>query len=142
MPLATHYSFISDRFHPVPGESDPAHADYINPEIFAHELANFIEAGLAGRGYQIRSRVVEDWGIWLEIEHGGSYTLAVGCANLDKPDKGPIRHRIFVVPDKPEVRRWFRKVSVRSDVEQIVSVLGDMLRAADGIDDVALSTEP
>lgn len=130
--MRTRYTFESSRFHPTPAELDEADEDFINPGIFARELADFLEAGLRAGGFGVSFRCAEDWGCWQEIEHTGDYTLAIGCANLDDADNKLIPHHVFITPDKPFIRpvkQWFRKTDVRDDVGQLVDAVGIVLRS-------------
>lgn len=108
------YVLESDSFHADPREEDEESDLFINPGIFAHQLANFLRQGLEAQGYRVADVIVEDWGNWVEIDHDGGYFLAVGCANLDDHE-----HRLFIEPDKPVIRRWFKKVDVSEDRKRL-----------------------
>ncbi|MGE0407561.1 MAG: hypothetical protein AB7O65_14800 [Candidatus Korobacteraceae bacterium] len=139
--MKTVYTFKTNIFQPTKEELDETHEDYINPGIFARELADFLRNGLENRGYSSGARCAEDWGYWQEVHHSGGYTLAIGCANLDDVGKGPVEHRVFVEPHTPTIRapkQWLRKVDVRSDVEKLVEAIGDLLRDDKRIHDVLL----
>lgn len=114
--LRTTLSFKSTLFHPVPEELDEEHENYINPGIFAYELANFLEQGLSVNDYKITFRCSEDWGYWQEIEHDDKYTLAIGCSNIVQQENDFSEHRVFVKPDSPIIRpprRLFKKTYVQ-----------------------------
>gem|GEM_PF-2848608 len=127
------YLFSSDRFLPTPGELVEDHDDFINPGCFAKALADFLQDGLARHDYQVGFRCAEDWGQWLELEHDGGYTLAVGCANLSDLENGVAEHRVFISPDQPQVRKLFRKIDVSADVERLGEALKAILGAEDRI---------
>lgn len=136
--MKTSYVFSSRLFAPHACELDESHDAYRDPGCFAEELADFIEIGLKNHDCRISLRSQEDWGIWLEVHHGRSYRLAIGCSNLDQPDDGNARHRVFVVPNQPAIRKWFRKVEVRADVEKLVASLGEVLKAEPGITGISV----
>ena len=125
--MNSHFLFLSNKFSPTAGELDEEHDDYINPGLFALELADFVESSLRERGYEVKFRCQEDWGHWLEIDHAGKYTLAVCCGNAEDTENGLERHRVFVHPDKPVIRRWFRKIDVREDVEKLSLAIRSLL---------------
>ena len=136
--MKTQFTFTSDAFAPRPGELDEAHDDYINPGLYALELADFLVAGLAGKGFEVGFRCQEDWGHWMELVHDGGYTLALGCSNTESTVGGKPEHRVFVTPDKPVIRKLFRKIDVRADVERLVDALGRILAESPQIDGVTL----
>lgn len=127
--MDTLFLFSSDRFSPTRGELDEQHHDYINPGCFAKELADFMDEKLFEHGYKVSFRCAEDWGHWLELEHEGRYTLAIGCSNMPyETEDRMAEHRVFISPDKPvirSVRKLFRKLDVRGDVER----LGDTIKS-------------
>ena len=117
--MRTSLSFKSNLFHPVPEELDEEHENYINPGIFACELANFLEQGLNANDYKITFRCSEDWGYWQENDFS--------------------EHRVFVKPDSPIIRpprRLFKKTYVQKNVERLVSTLEILLNSHDQIWDV------
>lgn len=139
--MKTVYTFKTNIFQPTNEELDETHENYINPGLFARELADFLQSGLERHGYKIGFRCVEDWGHWQELDHSGGYTLAIGCANVDNSGDGLLEHRVFVEPHKPMIRsprRWFRKIDVQSDVEKLLEAIGDVLRSDTRIHDVML----
>ncbi len=139
--MKTTFRFKTRRFRPTSDELDEAHEDYINPDVFGRELADFLRSGLQSHGYEINSRCAEDWGYWQEIQHSGDYILAIGCSNLDESDSDLTEHLVFIEPNKPVVRplrRLFRKTNVRDDVEALVLAVGQVLRSDDQIRDIQL----
>ncbi len=136
------FTFKTKRFQPTQSELDEEDPDYINPDIFARELADFLRDGLQSHGYEIEFRCPEDWGYWQEIRYSDRYTLAVGCSNIDNWNDKPCEHRIFIQPDKPFVRpikNWFRKVHVRNEVEKLIAAVDNILKSEKQITDVMLS---
>ena len=136
--MKTHFLINSKSFTPTPGELDDEHDHYINPGLYALELANFLESELAQRGYKAKFRCQEDWGHWMELEHQGKFTLAVCCANTGEDIAGQPEHRVFLSPDKPFVRKLFKKVDVRGDLEALAGTLEDVFRVGPIIDNVRI----
>lgn len=126
--MKTHFIITSAAFSPTAGELDEDHDDFINDGIYALELGNFLEAELSQRGYRAKFRCQEDWGHWMELKHDGGFTLAIGCANAGEDTDGQAEHRIFLVPDKPVIRKFLRKIDVQQDLERLATTLKDLLR--------------
>jgi hypothetical protein len=134
--METHFLLTSAAFAPTPGELDDAHDDFINPGMYALELADFLENEFQKRGYTVKFRCQEDWGHWMELQHKGDFTLAICCANTGDSVGGQAEHRVFLTPDKPYVRKLFKKIDVRSDIEQLASTLRDIFDESAVIDNI------
>lgn len=134
--METHFLITSGEFAATPGELDDKHDDYINPGIYALEFADFLERELAQRGYPAKFRCQEDWGHWMELEHQGNFTLAVCCANTGEEIDGQTEHRVFLSPDKPVIRKLFKKIDVRSDLEKLGKILREVLEGNSAINNV------
>lgn len=134
--MITEYTFVSDQFAPTRGEQNEGHDDYINPGLFARELAEFLIEGLAMEGYSVKDRVVEDWGNWIELEHDGKFALAVCCSNLEELGQGRVRHRVATDPSQPYVRKLLRKIDVQSSVEDLSAALSRILTGTKHISDI------
>ncbi|MEL6620666.1 MAG: hypothetical protein AAFP16_17455 [Pseudomonadota bacterium] len=134
--MDTHFLVTSGAFVATPGELDDEHEDYINPGIYALAFADFLEAELAERGYPVKFRCQEDWGHWIELEHQGKFTLAVCCANTGEEIDGQAEHRVFLSPDKPVIRKFFKKIDVRSDLEKLGATLREVLESNSAIKNV------
>lgn len=140
--METQFFLTSTAFSPTAGEMNEDHEDFINPGLFALELADFLEAALAEQGYRVSFRCQEDWGHWLELEHPEKYTLAIGCANTGERIEDRTEHRVFVTPDKPFIRRLFKKIEVKQEVEALVSTLKTTFESSPQIHDVVLTDAP
>ena len=136
--METRFLMTSGEFAATPGKLDDQHDDYINPGIFALELADFLERELAQRGYPAKFRCQEDWGHWMELEHQGNFTLAVCCANTGEEIDGQAEHRVFLSPDKPVIRKLFKKVDVRSDLEKLGVTLREVLEGNSAINNIRI----
>ena len=118
MSMNNHFMFDSDDFKPTPGELDETHDDYINPGIFALNLADFLVEGLKTEGVAVKFRCQEDWGHWMEVDHDGKFRLAIGCANLDDGT-----HRFIVEARKPFFRGLLSKIEVEPHVENLIAAI-------------------
>lgn len=136
--METHFLVTSGEFSATPGELDDQHDDYINPGIYALELAHFLERELTQRGYPAKFRCQEDWGHWMELEHQGNFTLAVCCVNTGEEIDGQAEHRIFLSPDKPVIRRLFKRIDVRSDLEKLSTTLREVLEGNSAISNLRI----
>ena len=136
--METHFLLTSTSFSPTSGELNDEHDDFINPGLYALELADFLASELAQRGYPIRFRCQEDWGHWLELEHDGKFTLAVCCANTEETFADQPEHRVFLEPRKPVIRKFFKKIDVQSDVEKLATTLKEIFESSASIDNVRI----
>lgn len=125
--MDTHFTFSSDRFRPTPSELNENHEDFINDGFFAKELANYLEVQLIDHGYSVKLRCVEDWGQWLELAHEGKYTLAIGCSNASTLQQGYAYHHVFISPDKPVIKKMFRRIDVGGEISALSGALRDIL---------------
>ena len=136
--METHFLITSAEFSATRGELDEEHDDYINPGLYALEFANFLERELTQRGYPAKFRCQEDWGHWMELEHEGKFTLAVCCGNTGEDIDGQAEHRVFLTPDKPVIRKFLKKIDVRSDLEKITTTLRDVLESSSAINNIRI----
>ena len=134
--MKTRFTFKSKRFSSTAGEADHTHPDYINDGRYAKQLADFLEKHLAQENVTVSRNITEDWGRWLEIDHSGKFTLAIGCGDYGD------RHLVFVVPDKPVIRRFLKKIPVKSDVDSLVRKLNKIFSNSEDIHDLTLTEDP
>lgn len=66
--------------------------------------------------------VGEDWGWWCGIKNEG-YELSYGCSSYDRSDD----FVVFVKPDRPQIRRWFKKIDVADRVEALNEAIFSIL---------------
>ena len=139
--METHFLITSGEFVATPGELDDEHDDYINPGLYALAFADFLERELTQRGYPAKFRCQEDWGHWMELEHKGNFTLAVGCANTGEDIDGQSEHRVWLSPDKPVIRKFFKKIDVQSDLEKLAATLREVLESSSAINNIRIEDE-
>jgi hypothetical protein len=111
--MRTHLQFRSPRFIGGPNS--------INPEIDGAKLADFLEGEFRAQGYDTRS-IEEDWG-WMTWLSDTPFRLWLGCSSYDEPDGW----LVFIEPSKPAIRKWFRKIDTRHEVEKIAALLEKIL---------------
>lgn len=140
--MGTHFLFASKEFSPTAGELDDEHDDYINPGAYALELGDFLEKELGLRGYPAKFRCQEDWGHWMELDHQGNFTLAVCCSNTGEDIDGQAEHRVFLSPEKPYVRKLFKKIDISSDLERLTKTIQDVLESNPDIHNISIERMP
>jgi hypothetical protein len=76
--MRNHVRFVSALFAPREGEEEQ-----VNPGRYGRELATWLAECLRGRGVAVGEPGAEDWGWYLEGEHGGA-RLFLACGNVDE----------------------------------------------------------
>lgn len=138
--MDTHFTFSSDKFRPTPSELNENHEDFINDGFFAKELAKYLETKLIERRYSVKFRCAEDWGQWLELEHDGKYTLAIGCSNASSLQNGFAYHHVFISPDKPVIKKMFRRIDIGDEICALSHALRGILMNDPKIVDVEVES--
>jgi len=134
--------FSSTAFPPCAEDNE-----LVNHEtMHGYALARYIADSLPRHDFALARTVAEDWGWWCEVENDG-FTLAYACGTQGseedfEPDSKPRDRRVaddfvlFVIPDKPQIRRWFKKIDVADRVEAlnqaIFSILAESGKATKG----------
>ena len=136
--LDTHFLFDSRAFKPMIVELDESYEEFINPGLYALELADFLVQGLETEGYKIKFRCQEDWGHYIEIAHAGRYALTVGCCNTGDVSGELETHRVFVKPDTPVIRRWFKRIDVSAEVTQLALTIRNILQTSEHVSNIRL----
>ncbi|MBI1300749.1 MAG: hypothetical protein GC137_03730 [Alphaproteobacteria bacterium] len=123
--MKTHVEFKSTKFPSFNTEDEGI--NYATG-IYGKRLAEYLQDKLVAKGIDIADVFAEDWGWMVEIKHDAPYPLWIGCNSYNdgSSDDGFL---CFIVPDKPYIRRWFKKIDVREDVERISQALDEILNA-------------
>lgn len=88
-------------------------------------LAAYIGEALGQRGTTVSAYVAEDWGWYCEIRHQ-EFALAYGVvAEFDEEE-----FLIQLIPDKPFVRKLFRKIDISAPLAQLQDNVFAILQAA------------
>ncbi|MDX1455043.1 MAG: hypothetical protein R3217_06280 [Gammaproteobacteria bacterium] len=122
-------TLVSDAFPPLPDEDE-----IVNPGLFGKRLADMLASELVKREYVVENVFPEDWGWCLELKND-RYRLYVGCGNFDEKNSEN-RFRVFTIPEKPLIWRWFRKIDTRPVIQPLRSALKDILESHPEIRDV------
>ena len=106
--------------------ADPDEHRVVNPGRHGRRLANHIAEGLRRAGWRVVEPDAEDWGWRVEVR-GHGFPLWVGCGNVDGEEGDFL---VFVEPDTPTVRRWFRTIDARPAAQALHDAVRAILSAA------------
>ncbi|APG61954.1 hypothetical protein LPB140_02940 [Sphingorhabdus lutea] len=114
--MKTLLSFQSDQFDTIncPGNE-------INPDIKGAKLADFLSEQFKAHGYS-GEIIEEDWGWMVELDES-TFPLWIGCSSYDDPPEWLIQ----VHPNKPYVRKWFKKIDTQAEVAKISLLLEEIM---------------
>ena len=106
--------------------ADSEDEELVNSEtMYGHALASYIAGRLPERGLKVSNLVAEDWGWYCELENDG-FRLWYGVCNSDENS-----FLIQFGPDKPFIRRWFKKLDVSRQVTQMHDAVFAILSACE-----------
>jgi hypothetical protein len=88
-------------------------------------------------GFQPETIDSEDWG-WCVPIRNDSFNLWIGCGNQDDTKNGFL---CFIIPDKPEIRKLFKKINTTAVVLRLADALDKILTAEPGIHDIHWESE-
>jgi hypothetical protein len=100
-------------------------------------LADYLEENLPRFGLRSVGRLMEDWGYRVPLE-AERFPISICCGNYLEYDDGFL---CFLDPSTPTVRRWFRTIDTRADLEHVAAALDALLRSDPGIYGVRWWTE-
>lgn len=118
--MKTCVEFRSSKFPPYDGEEEQ-----INPGLWGKRLAEYFVANLAAHGLSAGEPIAEDWGWYLPITVDGA-ALALCCGHQSGDDD---EFLCFTDPDKPVVRKLFKKVDVTLQLTRLVDAVDAILSA-------------
>lgn len=104
--------------------------------IYGKRLAEYLQKNLPLHGVNVAEIYAEDWGWCIEIAHEGNYALTVRCANIKENDATD-HYLCFITPDKPFIRKWFKKIYVKDSIKKVSSALNSILLEDPDIYDVS-----
>jgi hypothetical protein len=111
MTFSSHFEFRSDFF--------PADADeegIVNPGCYGRKLAHFLFESLAQRQFLVTTPIPEDWG-WVIPVKNDDLNIFIGCGSYEEYENGFL---VFINPDKPVIRKLFRKIETTPIVTPII----------------------
>lgn len=97
----------------------------MNPGRWGARLAEYLIEHLPRFGVKPVGRLMEDWGyrVPLVAEH---FRMSICCGNYPEYEDGFL---CFLDPSTPTVRRFFRTIDTREDLEKVAAGLDALLRA-------------
>ena len=104
--------------------------------IFGKRLAEYLQKSLPRYGVIVAGIFAEDWGWCIEIAHDEKYFLSIRCANINENESNN-RFLCFINPDKPYIRKWFKKIDVRDNIKKVSNALNTILLEDPDIYDVS-----
>lgn len=116
--MKTFVRFRSSKFPAYPGEEEQ-----INPGLWGRRLAEHLAACLADVDISPGEIVLEDWGCYLPVIVDGQ-AIGVCCGHQDGDDDEFV---VFTDPDRPFIRRWFRRVDVSLPLARLTGAIADIL---------------
>lgn len=117
--MRTHVEFRSAKF-----PSDEPGGE-MNAGRWGRRLAEYLERNLPRHGVRPVGAIMEDWGylVPLEAEH---FPISIACGNYQEYPDGFL---CFLKPSTPTIRRWFRTIDTRADLEKVAAALDAVLRS-------------
>jgi len=109
----------SENFPVLPGEDD----ELVNEGTYGKALAQYLEAGLRERSYDVPFYCCEDWGWWLEIT-GQPFKLGVCVYGTSYT---PQNHEYCVMVSEQTGRRWsWRRFKFVDTTERVTRLFNDL----------------
>jgi hypothetical protein len=118
--MKTHVEFRSDKFPACEGEEEQ-----VNPGLWGKRLAEYLVEKLNSAGIATEEPIPEDWGWCIPVKNE-AFPLFIGCGH----QYGDADEFLgFVHPDKPTIRRWFKKIDTTAEVGRVADALEKILTA-------------
>lgn len=128
--MQTQYFFRSDSFPYIDDEC-------INQHLYGENLAKFLIAELSKFDYVIQDYYPEDYGFEIVIQNK-AFPLYVQCGNLGNGDN---TFGVFISPNQPYIRRWFRKIYTEPVIDKLSQVLYEILKNHQNIYDICFEND-
>lgn len=116
--MNTQVTFRSDKFPPYDGEQEQ-----INPGLWGKRLAEYFVEKLEVTGIETEEIFAEDWGWYIPIKNEG-FRLGICCGHQNGEDD---EFLCFTEPDKPIVRKLFKKIDATAQLSRLVAVMEKIL---------------
>ncbi len=130
--MKTYVQFRSDKFPPYEGEEEQ-----INPGLWGRRLAEYLVEKLTSAAVETEEIIPEDWGWYIPIKNE-TFRLGLCCGHQHGDDN---EFLCFTHPDRPIVRRWFRKIETREQIERLTDALDRILTSDPDIECVHWLTD-
>lgn len=118
--MNTQVTFRSNTFPPYDGEQAQ-----INPGLWGKRLAEYFVEKLKETGIETEEIIPEDWGWYIPIKNEG-FRLAICCGHQDGDDD---EFLCFTEPDKPIVKKLFKKIDATEQLGRLVAAMEKILAA-------------
>lgn len=128
--MKTRVTFTSDAF---PSYGNQSEGDNWDSGIYGKRLAEFLRDGLTEQGLVVADIFAEDWGWYVDFKHDGGYPLFIGCGIMDESTNTFL---CFIIPDQPEIKKWFKKIDVRPTVERVATTLARVLASHSSVKNI------
>ena len=93
--------------------------------MHGHALATYIGGKIVNHGFKVKRYVAEDWGWYCEVENP-EFELWYGVSAMDED-----RFLIQFCPNKPTIRRWFKKIDVSDRLTSLQHAVLKVLKETD-----------
>ena len=130
--MKTQVEFRSSKFPPYEGEEEE-----INPGLWGRRLAEYLVDKLAEKGVETDQIVPEDWGYYISVKND-VFRLGLCCGHQQGEDD---EFLCFTDPDKPVIRKFFKKIDAKRQLTQLTAALNEILEADSEIREIVW-TEP
>ncbi len=121
--MKTHVTFRSNLF---PSYGSDVEGPNFENGVYGKRLADFLSEKLPSQGFHIADCFAEDWGWLVAIKHDQKFPLFIGCGHSEESDDCYV---CFIEPNKPVIRRWFKRIEVGDSVSNLASSLNKILEA-------------
>ena len=130
--MKTQVEFRSSQFPPFEGEEEE-----INPGLWGKRLAEYLVEKLTEKGVMTDQIVPEDWGYYIPIKNE-AFRLGLFCGHQNGDDD---EFLCFTDPDKPVIKKFFKKIDATQQLTQLTGALKEILEADPEIREI-IWTEP
>lgn len=129
--MKTYVQFRSSKFPPYDSEEKQ-----INPGLWGKRLAEYLVRNLNAAGIETDELIPDDWGWYIPIRNR-TFRLGICCGHQFEPDDAFL---CFTDPDKPEIRRLFKKIDISEHLDRITRALDTIFRSDPDIQKVHWTT--
>lgn len=114
------------KFPILPGED----AELTNERMYGKALCTYLQSALPGAGINVPSFNNEDWGWWVDLEHGA---FKMGLCVYSDPSAEGNPERYALLPSIHQAKKWswskLRSVDVSKDVLGLIDTIERVLKA-------------
>ena len=100
--------------------------------LYGYAATKYILDRLPEYGFKPVDLFAEDWG-WMCVIDNEEFELAFGCQADDEGNVGDII--LNVIPLKPVVRKWFKKIDARPQTTKLAQAIFDIIEKCDDVEE-------